>query len=131
MKKYAKILLILVLTLGFSACEDEDDIRDSLYDYDMWIGYLGFSDHYDDLESGLQFNTNGFGKDFQVYYHKSGERTLDFAWRLDGNRLTLDYGDNFKLLEIRYLEIRDGVLAGTLYVDGEMVDDIALVGHFW
>lgn len=131
MKKYAKILLILVLTLGFSACEDEDDIRDSLYDYDMWIGDLGFSDRYGDLESGLQFNTNGFGKDVQVYYNREGGRTLDFAWRLNGNRLTLDYGDNFELLEIRYVYISHGVLTGTLFVNGYEEFDVELVGDFW
>lgn len=130
---YTKALMLLVLILGFSACQDEESIRDRLVGR-TWVGDLGFSDQYGDaLESGLLFKSNGFGLDKQFYYVQTrrADFELEFRWILSGNDLRLDYGTNhdgypYPILEIRGIYIDRDVLYGILYVNGKYDGDIEL-----
>lgn len=134
---YTRALLLLVLVLGFTACQDEESIRDRLIGR-TWIGDLGFSDEYGDaLESGLTFKSNGFGLDRQFYYVQSrrADFELEFRWILSGNDLRLDYGTDrdgypYPILEIRGLYIDRDVLYGVLYVNGKYDGDIELGMEF-
>lgn len=120
-----KTLLLLVMVLGFTACQDEESIRDRLIGR-TWVGDLGFKGQYGyALESGLTFKSNGFGVDRQYYYkNRSADFELEFRWVLSGDDLMLDYGTDYDgypypVIEIRNVYIDRDVLYGVLYVEGD------------
>ena len=59
-KKYAGFLLMLTLLVGFTSCEDDEDIYDDLMGR-TWVGDLGFGTNRDPIESGIRLDNNGFG----------------------------------------------------------------------
>ena len=52
-KKYAGFLLMLTLLVGFTSCEDDEDIYDDLMGR-TWVGDLGFGTNRDPIESGIR-----------------------------------------------------------------------------
>lgn len=135
-RAYTQAILLLVVVLGLTACQDEETIRDRLVGR-TWVGDLGFADRYGKaLESRLTFKSNGFGVDEQFYYKSRSADSgpdfkLDFRWQLSGNNLKLDYGTDrdgvpYPILEIRDVYIDRDVLYGVLYVDGWIDGDVEL-----
>ena len=97
-KKYAGFLLMLTLLVGFTSCEDDEDI-------------------YDDL----------MGIDYQVYdYDGASAGDLPFRWRVDYGTLYLDYGYDFALREVRGVRVSGRYMRGDLYLDGEFFGYIEL-----
>ena len=70
-KKYAGFLLMLTLLVGFTSCEDDEDIYDDLMGR-TWVGDLGFGTNRDPIESGIRLDNNGLGIDYQVYDYDGG-----------------------------------------------------------
>ena len=65
-KRYAGILMMLTLLVGFTSCEDDEDIYDDLMGR-TWVGDLWFGSDYNPIESGIRLDNNGLGIDYQVY----------------------------------------------------------------
>ena len=117
-----KLLLVLtMLAVGFSSCEEDDE---TIYDYLIgrtWVGDLGFIDGPYALESGITFKGNDYAVDRQFYYAEDGggeAGTLRLNWWIDMGTLYLDYGPDYPLLEIRGVYITGRFLYGELYADG-------------
>ncbi len=120
--RYTKVLLLLCLSMVvFSSCEQDDEtIFDRLLRYG-WAGDLGFSDwDGEPLESGLLFDVNGFGTDEQCYFDDSDHivSSLPFRWMINDGILSLDYGNDYPMIEIYDVYISGGELSGILYVNG-------------
>ena len=118
--KYTKSLfLCLSIIIGLTSCEDDETVFDRIVGYE-WVGDLGFADRYGPLESGLYFDGNGFGTDAQCYDDPNGEiiYSLPFRWVINGGILSLDYGNDYPLLEIYDVYVFGDELSGVLYVDG-------------
>ena len=117
-KKYAGLLLMLTLLVGFTSCEDDEDIYDDLMGR-TWVGDLWFGFDDDPIESAIRLDSNGLGIDYQVY-------DLPFRWWVDYGTLYLDYGRSYVVREIRGVRVRGRYLQGDLYLDGEYIDYIEL-----
>ena len=123
---YTKALLLLVLVLGFTACEDDESIYDRIVGR-SWVGDLGFQEKGYDLESCVFFNSSGFGEDSQCYYDfDQCLKPLPLRWWITDGTLFLDYGNDFYIRELRYLVLDGRYLTGILYIDGERYDSITL-----
>lgn len=125
-----KLLLVLtMLAVGFSSCEEDDE---TIYDYligRMWVGDLGFSRGSYALESGIIFKGDDYAVDRQFYYAEDGggeARTLSLDWWIDMGTLYLDYGPDYPLLEIRGVYITGRFLYGELYADGNYEFSVTL-----
>ena len=104
-KKYAGFLLMLTLLVGFTSCEDDEDIYDDLMGR-TWVGDLGFGTNRDPIESGIRLDNNGLGIDYRTLY--------------------LDYGYDFALREVRGVRVSGRYMRGDLYLDGEFFGYIEL-----
>lgn len=124
-KKYAGLLLMLTLMVGFTSCEDDEDIYEDLMGR-TWVGDLGFGSDRDPIESGIRLDSNGLGIDYQVSYYDNSAGELPFRWRVDYGTLYLDYGYDFALREIRGVRVNGRYLRGDLYIDGIYFDYIEL-----
>lgn len=125
-KKYAGFLLMLTLLVGFTSCEDDEDIYDDLMGR-TWVGDLGFGTNRDPIESGIRLDNNGLGIDYQVYdYDGASAGDLPFRWRVDYGTLYLDYGYDFALREMRGVRVSGRYMRGDLYLDGEFFGYIEL-----
>ena len=125
-----KLLLVLtMLAVGFSSCEEDDE---TIYDYLIgrtWVGDLGFIDGPYALESGITFKGNDYAVDRQFYYAEDGggeAGTLRLNWWIDMGTLYLDYGPDYPLLEIRGVYITGRFLYGELYADGSYEFSVTL-----
>ena len=126
--KYAKLLFLCLSIIGLTSCEDDDVIFDRLVSSE-WIGDLGFADRYGALESGLNFDRNGFGMDYQCYFDDPNAEIaheLPFRWVIDDGILSLDYGNDYPFLEIYDISIDGDELSGVLYVDGRRDGSVTL-----
>ena len=124
-----KVLFLMTLLLGFTACENDDAVFDNLIGR-TWIGDLGFNYRDYPVESGLKFNANGFATDDQYYFPEDGGGfavSLPVRWKLEYGALVLDYGNKYPLFEIRGVYISGPYLKGRLYVDGVDDGNITLV----
>lgn len=65
-KRYAGILMMLTLLVGFTSCEDDEDIYDDLMGR-TWVGDLWFGSNNNPIESGIRLDNNGLGIDYQVF----------------------------------------------------------------
>ena len=123
-----RILSVCALLLSFTSCEqDEDVVFGRLVRY-TWVGDLGFSDPWGEpLESGLYFDSDGFGQDEQCYYGSGRVAAVErFRWMLQGNTLSLDYGNQYPLIEISHLYVGMDELTGDLFVSGRFVGSVIL-----
>ena len=123
-----KLLLVLtMLAVGFSSCEEDDE---TIYDYLIgrtWVGNLGFAVGPYDVESGVTFKGNDYAIDEQYYYGDGGRAaTLNLRWWIDMGTLYLDYGSDYPLLEIRGVYVTGRFLYGELYADGDYEFSITL-----
>ena len=74
---------MLTLLVGFTTCEDDEDIYDDLMGR-TWVGDFGFGTNRDPIESGIRLDNNGLGIDYQVYdYDSDYDGDLPFRWRVD------------------------------------------------
>ncbi|MDO5418614.1 MAG: hypothetical protein Q4F50_00915 [Bacteroides sp.] len=133
MLKYTKVLILLCLGMVvFSSCEQDDEtIFDRLIRYG-WAGDLGFVDRYGEpLESGLLLNGNGFGTDEQCYFDDPNYivSSLPLRWMINDGILSLDYGNNYPLIEIYDVYISSDELSGILYVDGYRDGPVTLYAY--
>lgn len=106
-KKYAGILMMLTLLVGFTSCEDDEDIYDDLMGR-TWVGDLWFGSDNNPIESGIRLDNNGLGIDYQVFdYDGRPAGDLPFRWWVDYGTLYLDYGYDFAYvrLEVFVLEV--------------------------
>ena len=55
-KRYAGILMMLTLLVGFTSCEDDEDIYDDLMGR-TWVGDLWFGSDNNPIESGIRLDT--------------------------------------------------------------------------
>ena len=125
-KRYAGILMMLTLLVGFTSCEDDEDIYDDLMGR-TWVGDLWFGSDNNPIESGIRLDNNGLGIDYQVFdYNGRPAGDLPFRWWVDYGTLYLDYGYDFALREIRGVRVRGRYLQGDLYLDVEYIDYIEL-----
>lgn len=105
-KRYAGILMMLTLLVGFTSCEDDEDIYDDLMGR-TWVGDLWFGSNNNPIESGIRLDNNGLGIDYQVFdYDGRPAGDLPFRWWVDYGTLYLDYGYDFALREIRGVRVR-------------------------
>lgn len=124
-KKYAGILMMLTLLVGFTSCEDDDEIYEELVGH-TWVGDLWFGFDNDPIESGIRLDANGLGIDYQIYdYDGIPAGDLPFRWWMEYGTLYLD-GYDYALREIRGVRVRRGYLSGDLYLDGEYIDFIEM-----
>ena len=65
-KRYAGILMMLTLLVGFTSCEDDEDIYDDLMGR-TWVGDLWFGSNNNPIECGIRLDNNGLGIDYQVF----------------------------------------------------------------
>ncbi|MCD8094099.1 MAG: hypothetical protein LUF01_15240 [Bacteroides sp.] len=119
--KYTKLLILCLGMVMLTSCEQDDDtIFDRLIGYG-WAGDLGFSDRYGEpVQSGLLFDSNGFGTDEQCYFDDLNHVafSLPFRWMISDGVLSLDYGNDYPLLEIYDVFVSGDELDGILYVNG-------------
>lgn len=128
-KKYAGILMMLMLLVGFTSCEDDESIFDEVVDH-TWVGDLGFSS--DDrerapLESGIYLGPDGFGDD-RLCYYDTGRlyETIKLKWSVGGGAIYLDYGNVAAPRELRNVYVSRGRLSASLYIDGRYYDEVEL-----
>lgn len=118
LKKYGSILMMLTLLVGFTSCDDDDDIYHDIMGR-TWIGDLGFGADRDPIESAIRMDNNGLGIDYQIFdYDGATAGDFPFRWWVDYGTLYLDYGSNFALREIRNVRVRGRYLQGDLFLDG-------------
>lgn len=129
-KKYASILMMLTLLVGFTSCEDDETLFDRVVGR-TWFGDLGFetNDAYRDLlDSSIYLGADGFGDD-QLYYYDNGReygRPLRLYWSVGNGSLYIDYGNVAAPRELRNVYVSRGRMAGTLYIDGYYYGDVEL-----
>lgn len=128
-KKYVGILLMLALFVGFTSCEDDEDIFDEIAGR-TWVGDLGFStfdvDEYP-LESGIYLGADGFGDD-ELHYYDNGEfyRTINLQWSVQSGSIYIDYGNVAAPRELRNVYVSRGRLTASLYIAGRYFDEVEL-----
>lgn len=128
-RKYAGILMVLMLSIGFISCEDDESLFDEVVDH-TWVGDLGFfsDDRYQDhLESGIYLGPDGFGDD-RLCYYDTGEPygTIKLKWSVGGGAIYLDYGNVAAPRELRNVYVNRGRLSASLYIDGRYYDEVEL-----
>lgn len=128
--QYFRLCIMCMSLLLLTSCaQDDETIFDSITGY-TWVGDLGFTDEFGEpLESGLYFDYSGFGTDDQCYYDDPSGIivcSLPFRWKIEDGTLSLDYGNQYPLLEIRDVYVTWEKITGTLYVDGYVERGVTL-----
>ena len=99
MKGYWKILLILMLAVGFASCEDDQGEIEYVITGRAWTGDVGMNaDNGEALFSTFEFGLDGFGVETQFYASDGAlydQYRFRWYWGDSYNRnLVLDYGTN-------------------------------------
>lgn len=118
-KKYASILMMLTVLVGFTSCEDDENLEDRMFGR-VWIGDVGLSaDNGELLYSEFRFDPDGFGEEYQYYFRdRAYYDSFRFKWNWEdrySNNLILDYGRN----GVSYMDdvdIRQGRMTGIFYL---------------
>lgn len=133
-KKYVGILLMLTLFVGFTSCQDEDELEELMIGR-TWGGDFGGTATIDGrdyaLYSEITFSARHTGIENQ-FLERDRFQSLDFDWDWVGSDLRLTYYDVYghylTTLYLRYVEIHRGVLTGTLCEeDGYEIIDVRLL----
>lgn len=125
-KKYVGILMMLTMLVGFTSCEDDEDIYDDLMGR-TWVGDLGFGYDDDPIESAIRLDSNSLGIDYLSYYEGGARwRDLPFKWGVEYGTLFIDYGRDYDLREIKNVRVKGRYLCGDLFIGGEYFDYIEL-----
>ena len=120
-KRYACILMMLTLLVGFTSCEDDEDLEEQMFGR-IWAGDVGMSavnGRY--IYSEFTFDPDGFGEEYQYYRNGDPYDHFRFQWYWEdrySNNLVLDYGRN----GISYMDdvnIRRGLMTGIFYLTGD------------
>lgn len=127
LKKYVSILLMLSLLTGLASCEDDETIFDEVVGR-TWVGFLGFDNGFEDLESGVYLGSDGFGED-KLYFYSDGAYydTFRIKWTISGGSIFIDYGRKIAPRELKNVYVRKGYLSAELYIDGYYIEDVELV----
>lgn len=134
LKEYLGLFLMLTLLVSFTSCDDTEELEDLMIGR-TWGGDFGGTatiDGYDHvLYSEITFSARHSGIENQ-FLDGSRFQSLDFDWDWMGRDLRLTYYDRYgnylSTLYLRYIEIRRGVLTGTLYdEDGYDIIDVRLL----
>ena len=120
-KKYAGLLLMLTLLVGFTSCEDDEDLEERMFGR-VWVGDVGMNAvNGRILYREFTFDPDGFGEEYQffrngeLYYH------FRFQWYWEdrySNNLVLDYGRNGTSY-MDNVDIYRGVMTGIFYLTGD------------
>lgn len=118
-KKYVGILLMLTLFVGFTSCEDEEDLEDRMFGR-IWVGDLGMNaEDGSRLYSEFEFDPDGFGEEHQ--YYQRNDREYDhfrFQWNWEdrhSRNLVLDYGRN-GVSFMDAVDVTRGFMTGVFYL---------------
>lgn len=130
MMNCTKILLLLMLTLGLSSCNEENTIDDYLRNSDAKLCSKVWIEEYETADNelcahSLQFADNGTGKEVFQFTPSNGGKphseTFHFGWSwidADMEGLMIDYGAN-DVLFFDNVWVREHYLSGKL--DGDEV----------
>lgn len=94
---YTRIVVILLLTLGFTACdEDEESVENAMIGR-IWAGDIGMNGDFNEpIFSEFRFDGDGFGTEYQYYISDGAPYdNFRFQWYWEngyGRNLVLDYG---------------------------------------
>lgn len=126
MATYTKALLLLVVLMGVTACQDDETIYDRIVGR-VWVGDLGFGSDNDPIESAVNLGGDGFGTDDQwCYEHNEPMDLLNIRWWIEDGSLFIDYGRLAGRREIRYVYVSKGRLSGDLYINNTFFDTVTL-----
>ena len=88
-KKYAGLLLMLTLLVGFTSCEDDEDLEERMFGR-VWVGDVGMSaGNGRILYSEFTFDPDGFGEEYQFFRNGQNFRTYTKMHRKNSEMLIL------------------------------------------
>lgn len=119
MRNYLYMLFACILTLSFTACDDDDQYDiESVIVGRSWTGDVGMNDEFGEpLFSTFTFGADGFGDEFQ-YYISDGHLydSFRFMWYWEdrySNNLVLDYNGTVSYMDD--VRVIGNELRGTFY----------------
>ena len=120
-KKYAGLLLMLTLLVGFTSCEDDEDLEERMFGR-VWVGDVGMNAvNGRILYSEFTFDPDGFGEEYQFFRNGELYDPFRFQWYWEdrySNNLVLDYGRNGTSY-MDNVDIYRGVMTGIFYLTGD------------
>ena len=120
-KKYAGLLLMLTLLVGFTSCEDDEDLEERMFGR-VWVGDVGMNAvNGRILYSEFSFDPDGFGEEYQFFRNRELYDHFRFQWYWEdrySNNLVLDYGRNGTSY-MDNVDIYRGVMTGIFYLTGD------------
>jgi hypothetical protein len=120
-KKYAGLLLMLTLLVGFTSCEDDEDLEERMFGR-VWVGDVGMNAvNGRILYSEFTFDPDGFGEEYQFFRNGELYDHFRFQWYWEdrySNNLVLDYGRNGTSY-MDNVDIYRGVMTGIFYLTGD------------
>ena len=120
-KKYAGLLLMLTLLVGFTSCEDDEDLEERMFGR-VWVGDVGMNAvNGRILYSEFTFDPDGFGEEYQFFRNGELYGHFRFQWYWEdrySNNLVLDYGRNGTSY-MDNVDIYRGVMTGIFYLTGD------------
>ena len=120
-KKYAGLLLMLTLLVGFTSCEDDEDLEERMFGR-VWVGDVGMNAvNGRILYSEFTFDPDGFGEEYQFFRNRELYDHFRFQWYWEdrySNNLVLDYGRNGTSY-MDNVDIYRGVMTGIFYLTGD------------
>lgn len=119
LRKQLSMLLMLTLLVGFTACQDDDEIFDRIVGR-TWVGDLGFeSESGVPLKSFVFLGGDGFGTDELVFMDNGGfAQRLNITWSIENSTIYIGYGNVAAPREIRNVYVSSGRITGDVYIDG-------------
>ena len=120
-KKYAGLLLMLTLLVGFTSCEDDEYLEERMFGR-VWVGDVGMNAvNGRILYSEFTFDPDGFGEEYQFFRNRELYDHFRFQWYWEdrySNNLVLDYGRNGTSY-MDNVDIYRGVMTGIFYLTGD------------
>ena len=120
-KKYAGLLLMLTLLVGFTSCEDDEDLEERMFGR-VWVGDVGMNAvNGRILYTEFTFDPDGFGEEYQFFRNRELYDHFRFQWYWEdrySNNLVLDYGRNGTSY-MDNVDIYRGVMTGIFYLTGD------------
>lgn len=120
-KKYAGLLLMLTLLVGFTSCEDDEDLEERMFGR-VWVGDVGMNAvNGRILYREFTFDPDGFGEEYQFFRNRELYDHFRFQWYWEdrySNNLVLDYGRNGTSY-MDNVDIYRGVMTGIFYLTGD------------
>ena len=120
-KKYAGLLLMLTLLVGFTSCEDDEDLEERMFGR-VWVGDVGMNAvNGRILYREFTFDPDGFGEEYQFFRNGELYDHFRFQWYWEdrySNNLVLDYGRNGTSY-MDNVDIYRGVMTGIFYLTGD------------